>query len=281
MKPMTIWALLLLVAGAFANQILGWTDAENRIYSRISNLRQMPDTERGAETAKLALEIRSLPFDKVKLTLAFALANLSTEGDFGRSTLQAVTTTLDEAAREPKADKSQISMAYDELAQLAYFEGMKVGPENPDYRKSMDELQKVEEVRRGVDFELKDLTGKTWKRSELKGKVVLVNFWATWCPPCRKEMPDMETLYNRFEAKGLIVLAISDEKEAKVKDYIDQHHYTFPVLLDPGDQTNKAYAIAGIPKSFIYDKSGKLVAESIDMRTKGQFLRLLSKAGLH
>lgn len=69
---------------------------------------------------------------------------------------------------------------------------------------------------------------------EARGKAVLVNFWATWCPPCRKEMPDLDALYGRFKAQGFVILAISDEPAEKVRPFISAHNYKFPVLLDPG-----------------------------------------------
>ncbi|HUI43423.1 MAG TPA: TlpA disulfide reductase family protein, partial [Terriglobia bacterium] len=106
------------------------------------------------------------------------------------------------------------------------------------------------------------------------------NFWATWCPPCRKEMPDLETLYNRFKDQGFVILAISDEDSSKVQPFIADHHVTYPVLLDPGRKVNGLFEIEGIPKSFVYDREGKLVAQSIDMRTQKQFLEMLSQAGL-
>jgi peroxiredoxin len=109
---------------------------------------------------------------------------------------------------------------------------------------------------------------------------VLVNFWATWCPPCRKEMPDLETLYGRFGSKGLVVLGISDEEAAKVEPFIRERKVSFPVLLDPGRKVNEMFVVEGIPKSFVYDREGKLVAQSIDMRTQKQFLEMLAKAGL-
>ena len=83
------------------------------------------------------------------------------------------------------------------------------------------------------------------------GRVVLVNFWATWCPPCRKEMPDLDALYQKFKDRGLIVLAISDEDAAKVRSYIQEHKVSYPILLDPGRQVNEAFQIEGIPKSFV------------------------------
>jgi peroxiredoxin len=90
----------------------------------------------------------------------------------------------------------------------------------------------------------------------------------------------LEALYNEFKGKGLVILAISDETMDKVKPFIADHKYTFPVLLDPGRKTNDAYKVDGIPKSFVYNREGKLVAQSIDMRTRGQFLKLLAEAGL-
>jgi thiol-disulfide isomerase/thioredoxin len=124
------------------------------------------------------------------------------------------------------------------------------------------------------------MDGKQYSLDQLRGKVVLLNFWATWCPPCRKEMPDMEALYKRFQDKGLIVLAVSDENRETVAGYLAKAHYTFPVLLDPGREVNKAYGIEGIPKSFIFDAKGNLVSLAIDMRTERQFLELLKEAGL-
>jgi len=109
---------------------------------------------------------------------------------------------------------------------------------------------------------------------------VLVNFWATWCPPCRKEMPDLDALYNEFRARGLVILAISDEDTAKVQPFIAEHKYTYPILLDPGDKVNKLMAVEGIPKSFVYDREGKLVAQAMDMRTRNQLLQMLSQAGM-
>lgn len=110
--------------------------------------------------------------------------------------------------------------------------------------------------------------------------MVLVNFWATWCPPCRKELPSLEAFSTRFAAQGLVIIGISDEDAVKVEPFVHRQAITYPILLDPGRVVNKAYAIQGIPKSFVYDRSGKLVATAIDMRTERQFLAMLEKAGL-
>jgi len=115
----------------------------------------------------------------------------------------------------------------------------------------------------------------------LRGKVVLVNFWATWCPPCRKEMPDLEALYQQFKEQGFLILAISDEDISKVQPFIEQQHTTYPILLDPGGKVHELFQVAGIPKSFVYGGDGKLVAQAIDMRTRKQFLEMLAQAGLH
>jgi peroxiredoxin len=144
----------------------------------------------------------------------------------------------------------------------------------------MAKLEADDQRRQEADFTLTDLHGKTWSLKELKGKVVLVNFWATWCPPCRKEMPDLNALYQRFKDQGFVVLAISDEEANKVKPFIVERKISYPVMLDPGRKVNELFQVEGIPKSFVYDREGKLVAQSIDMRTQKQFLEMLGQAGL-
>jgi len=144
----------------------------------------------------------------------------------------------------------------------------------------MAKLEADDARRQNADFTLDDLQGKPWHLRDLRGKVVLVNFWATWCPPCRKEMPDLDALYNKFKGQGFVVLAISDEEAAKVSPFISERRISYPVLLDPGRTLNDLFIVEGIPKSFIYDRDGKMVAQSIDMRTRDQFLGMLAQAGL-
>ena len=254
-----------------------YTDQEKPIIEQLKGLRAVPDDQRGAVTKKIALAIRKLPPDAAKVRLANGLASLSTEGDFGHDTLQEVGTTLAEAIRE---QPSQDAYTYSELAQLIRYEHVKVSFDNAQLKQAMSDLEAHDLDRQNANFTLADITGKSWTLKDLRGHVVLINFWATWCPPCRKEMPDLDALYQRFQSQGLIVLAISDEPPTTVTTFLGTHAVSYPILLDPGRKVNDAFHIDGIPKSFIYNRQGKLVAQSIDMRTRHQFMELLSKAGL-
>jgi peroxiredoxin len=266
---------------AQAQQVV-WTDQEKPIANQIGHLRDLPDDVRARTTKKLAIEIRQLPVTQNKLQLATNLANLSTEGDFGRDTLQEVATTLATALREvPVPSKQgQPAMPYVELAQLVRYEHMQASLDDPQFAAAISKLEADDARRQQADFTLEDLHGTKWTLKDLSGKVVVVNFWATWCPPCRKEMPDLETLYRRFKDQGLVVLAISDEDAGKVRPFVAQQKVSYPILLDPGRKVNQLFEVEGIPKSFVYDRGGKLVAQSIDMRTQKQFLEMLEHAGL-
>ena len=249
---------------------------------KIKTLRKLPTDERARTTKDLALQIRQLPSGANKLRLAFSLAGLSTEGDFGHDTLQQVATTLATALHERPLPPTQRGPAapYIELAELVRYEHVQITLDDPEYTRAFGRLDADDDRHQHAEFALTDLQGKTWDLQELRGKVVLVNFWATWCPPCRSEMPDLDALYRQFKDQGFVVLAISDEDVDKVQPYIDQSHYSYPILLDPGRKVHEAFNIEGLPKSFVYDREGKLVAQSIDMRTRGQFLEMLSRAGL-
>ena len=259
-----------------------WSNQEKPIADQIRGLRGLPDDVRARATKNLAIEIRQLPITPNKLRLANDLANLSTEGDFGRDTLQEVATTLATALHEQplQAKLGQPPRPYVELAQLVHYEHVQATLDDPQFAAAISKIEADNERRQQADFTLTELDGKTWTLKELRGKVVLVNFWATWCPPCRKEMPDLETLYKQFKDQGLVILAISDEDEGKVKPFIAEQKVTYPILLDPGRKVNELFEIEGIPKTFVYDRSGKLVAQSIDMRTRRQFLEMLAQAGL-
>ncbi|HVT14480.1 MAG TPA: TlpA disulfide reductase family protein [Fimbriimonadaceae bacterium] len=270
-------AVCLIVAPGLAQD-----DQTKKIEQGIGGLRGLADDQKPQAIRDLALEIRGLPGGLSKVNLANSLANLSTEGDSGHEALQAVATTLAQALKEAPLQPvdGKPGYPYVELADLVRYEHVEVSLDDPQYKAAMDAVVKLEEVRSNADFTLTDIDGKTWTRSALKGKVVLVNFWATWCPPCRKEMPDLQTLYNQYKDKGLVILAVSDESASTVKAFIAKNKYSYPILLDPGRKVNTLYGIEGIPNSYIYDRSGKLVAQSIDMRTMRQFLELLGRAGL-
>jgi len=293
----------LQLASAQQKQVV-WSANEQPLADQIHGLRNLADDVRAGTTKDLALNIRKLPATENKLRLAVGLAGLSTEGDFGHDTLQEVATTLAETLRErpvpwaepkdsetgSKAAAREPAYPYIELASLVRYEHVEVSlhdvspndnhNDDEQFRAAMSRLEEDDRKREHPQFALQDLSGKTWTFAELRGKVVLVNFWATWCPPCRKEMPDLETLFERFSSKGLVVLGISDEETAKVEPFIRERKVSFPVLLDPGRKVNEMFVVEGIPKSFVYDREGKLVAQSIDMRTQKQFLEMLGKAGL-
>lgn len=105
------------------------------------------------------------------------------------------------------------------------------------------------------DFELKTLSGDTVKLSDYKGKKVMLNFWATWCPPCKAEMPDMQKFYEGNKDR-VEILAVNMDTTNDVAGFVKEYGLTFPILLDEENEVNKDYGIVSIPTTFFIDEDG-------------------------
>lgn len=121
---------------------------------------------------------------------------------------------------------------------------------------------------KAMDFKLKDLNGNEVSLSDYKGKKVFLNFWATWCSPCRSEMPEMEKLYQETKNSDLIILAVNlDEDKETVQKFMSSNKYNFPVLLDTDNIVASKYRIVSIPTSFFIDKEGNIADKHIGPMT--------------
>lgn len=110
------------------------------------------------------------------------------------------------------------------------------------------------------NFTLQDLQGQKHALSDYKGKIVFLNFWASWCPPCRAEMPSMQKMYQVWDKDKYVLLAVNiKEGKRTVKKFARDNGYTFPILLDSDGLVAAAYGVRGIPATFIIDAKGKLV----------------------
>jgi thiol-disulfide isomerase/thioredoxin len=118
-------------------------------------------------------------------------------------------------------------------------------------------------------LKLKGLDGKTHDLAQLRGRVVLVNYWATWCPPCRREMPSMERLTQALRGEPFVVLAVDVGEDAEtIETFASQLETepTFPILLDSRSHAMQAWKVAGLPTTFLVDRQGRIVASAIGGR---------------
>jgi peroxiredoxin len=130
------------------------------------------------------------------------------------------------------------------------------------------DLIKPNRQQQAKDFKIAALDGGRLNLADFKGKVVFLNLWATWCGPCKEEMPAMERLWQRYKGEGLVVIALSmDSGGAKiVKPYIERAKYTYPIGLDPKMEIAQLYGAHSVPSTFIIDRSGALRAIALGPR---------------
>jgi len=256
---------------------------ESTINDQLKSLRSVAAAQKPAEVVKIAGEIGTMPAGDTRVHLADSLVHLVTEGDQGSDARQAAGDALAGAlAQSPVAPKKdEVPMPYMDLAKLVRYEDVAVKLDDPLYAKATQKLIDNEAEIAKADFTLRDMHNKKVTLSELHGKIVMVNFWATWCAPCRNEMRDLDAIATYFDKQGLVVLSITDEEQFKVGSYFATSTYHPTVLFDPDGKTHKMFHVDGIPRTFLFNRDGKLLSVAIDQRTQKQFLAMLSKTDLH
>lgn len=135
------------------------------------------------------------------------------------------------------------------------------------------------------DFSLETLDGQTVTLSELRGQAVLINFWATWCPPCRAEMPAIQQVYERYRSQSFTVLAVDmQETDAQVAAFVDEMGLTFPVLMDRAGNVADRYQVKALPATFFVNRDG--VIQNVTLGgpmtpgfVESQVMNLLTTAG--
>lgn len=136
---------------------------------------------------------------------------------------------------------------------------------------SLSGRSRIERGKPAPDFNLPSLDGTMISLADYKGKVVLLNIWATWCPPCVEEMPSMEKLFQALNKEGLEILAVSIDASGlkAVRPFMKKHNLSFPALIDSKGTTQNLYRTTGVPESIIIDKDGIIVEKIIGPRDWG------------
>jgi peroxiredoxin len=240
------------------------------------------DMERGDQLAKIAAQINTLPAGQKKVNFAVQLATYAAKGDPGKENIQTVVDTLSSALIETPGSgkKDKPSAPYMALARFVRYAGMTTKVTDPQLADAEAVLAGYDADIQKADFTLPTLDGKKVTLSSLKGKIVLVNFFSVSCGACQEEMRDLNLIYGHFQSQGLVILSISPEPLKEVGNMVARSGITYPILFDTFRKAMDQFHIDTVPRTFVFDRDGKLVGQSLDACTQGQFFRMLSRAGL-
>jgi peroxiredoxin len=252
------------------------TAAGAAITKKLDEFTRLPAADRNKFAADLVSQIRTIPPGIDKFLLAW---NLRVEA-VGEPALEPDTVAAVLSLYAEVIQNYPSTSGYLDLAELARYAHIPTVITNPAIDAAEAFLELRERLHEEADFSLAALDGKIYSRSDLRGKVVLLNFWGTSCVPCRQEMPDMEKLHREFQSNGLVILAVTDDERKDLDKFLATKNYTFPILLDRERKAFDEFDVTGVPKTFVFDREGHLVAQAIDKCSVAQFRSMLKAAGL-
>lgn len=150
------------------------------------------------------------------------------------------------------------------LIGVSIFTVNKYNKSSDNENSTVESTDKSSTLTEAIDFTLKDLEGNELSLSDLKGKKVFLNFWATWCPPCIAEMPEIEELYQETKDSDLVIVSVEiGEPLDEVKSFINNKKYNFKVLLDTDQSVATKYNVVSIPTSYFIDEEGNIVSKKV------------------
>ena len=130
------------------------------------------------------------------------------------------------------------------------------------------------------DFALADLSRRSFRPGALRGKVVMLNFWATWCGVCRRGMPQIEALHREFSPRGLVLLGVNGESEQSARNFVRENGYTFPTLVDSGNKVAGQFQVTAIPTAVVIDRQGRIASYLVGLHSEKTLRDALARAGL-
>ncbi len=237
---------------------------------------------RGEKLASMAAQINTLPAGQKKVNYAVELATYAAKGDPGKENIQTVVDTLSSALIETPGSgkKDKPSPTYMELARFVRYAGMTTKVTDPQLADAEAVLAGYDADIQKADFTLPTLDGKKITLSALKGKIVLVHFFSVSCGACQAEMRDLNLIYTHYQSQGLVIVSISPEPLKEVGNAVGRAGVTYPVAFDTFRKALEQFHVESVPRTFVFDRDGKLVAQSLDSCTQGQFFRMLARGGL-
>ncbi|UCD78465.1 MAG: TlpA family protein disulfide reductase [Desulfobacterales bacterium] len=150
-----------------------------------------------------------------------------------------------------------------------FYDAPAAGSESPDLEQLFREMRidKVPQAKLPVEFSLNDQDGRPVSLSDFRGKIVFLNFWTTWCPTCRIEMPSMEKLHQKFKDRNFAMVTIDlQESASRVKEFFKEYKLTFTALLDTSGNVGMMFGINQIPTTYILDKKGRIIGKALGPR---------------